>query len=115
MKKSVICTECPLGCSVTVELSGESILSVTGNTCPRGRVYAESEVVRPKRILTTSLRTEDGRMIPVKTSCPIDRDALFTVMRAIKDIHPRTPIALGEVLARGVFEDADLIAASRLD
>ena len=31
MKKEIICTVCPMGCRITVEVEGENIMSVTGN------------------------------------------------------------------------------------
>ena len=39
MQKNIICVSCPMGCGITVELndSGE-VVSVTGNTCKRGRI-----------------------------------------------------------------------------
>ena len=43
MKKEIICTVCPMGCHILVEGEGENIISVTGNTCKRGEVYASAE------------------------------------------------------------------------
>ena len=40
-RKELICIGCPMGCPVTVEMNGENVVSVTGNTCPRGERYAE--------------------------------------------------------------------------
>ena len=39
-KKELICIGCPMGCALTVETEGNEVLSVTGNTCPRGESYA---------------------------------------------------------------------------
>ena len=40
-KRELICIGCPLGCMISVELEGKEVKNVTGNTCPRGKVYAE--------------------------------------------------------------------------
>ena len=49
------CIVCPMGCRMTVELSdGGEILSVTGNTCPRGKQYAIDECTHPVRTVTTT-------------------------------------------------------------
>ena len=46
-RKELICIGCPMGCPVTVEMNGENVVSVTGNTCPRGERYARKEVTDP--------------------------------------------------------------------
>ena len=43
-KSEFICINCPLGCMLTVEYEGKNIISVTGNTCPRGDKYARQEL-----------------------------------------------------------------------
>ena len=35
-KRELICIGCPMGCPLTVEMNGTEVVSVTGNTCPRG-------------------------------------------------------------------------------
>ena len=115
MQKSVICIECPMGCNVSLEVEGDAVLSSSGYGCKRGKIYAEQEVIRPMRILTTTLLTSDGRMIAVKTSGPIDKTDLLAVMDEIRACRPSTPIALGEVLIPSIRDGVDLIAADRLD
>ena len=44
MKKDMTCVACPLGCQITVELEGNEVISVTGNTCKRGDAYARTEI-----------------------------------------------------------------------
>ena len=39
-KRELICIGCPMGCPLTVEMNGTEVVSVTGNTCPRGDAYA---------------------------------------------------------------------------
>ena len=40
MKKTLTCIECPIGCTIEVELQDGNVISVQGNGCPRGRLYA---------------------------------------------------------------------------
>ena len=49
--RNLTCISCPMGCPITVEMEGEEIISVTGNTCKRGEVYARKEVTNPYRNL----------------------------------------------------------------
>ena len=42
-KREMTCIICPMGCPITVEMRGEEIASIKGNTCKRGAAYAEAE------------------------------------------------------------------------
>ena len=45
MAKKLICISCPIGCRLTaVREEGSGEWSVSGNRCPRGRVYAQNEL-----------------------------------------------------------------------
>ena len=61
MEKELICVNCPVGCRLTVTIENDTVTEVTGNSCPRGKAYAETECIRPERILTTTVRLA-GRM-----------------------------------------------------
>ena len=111
MKKvNLTCIECPFGCDVTVEFDGDKILSVVGNTCPRGEKYAKTEVVCPKRVLTTTVKVKDGRMLPVKTSEPILKSETFNAMQKINGITVDAPIKIGDVIIKNMYDGVDLIA-----
>ena len=43
-KRELICIGCPMGCPLTVTLDGGAVVTVQGNTCPRGDAYARKEV-----------------------------------------------------------------------
>ena len=36
MIRELTCIVCPVGCSLKVELDNSEVVSVSGNTCPRG-------------------------------------------------------------------------------
>lgn len=111
MTVRLTCIECPLGCNIEVEKEGDTVLSVRGNSCPRGKMYAESEVVCPKRVLTTTVRATNGERVPVKTSRPVKKEEMFALMERIRSVHPVPPVNIGDVLVKGFFEDADLVAS----
>ena len=115
MKKQVTCTECPVGCLVTVEYDGEKILSVTGNSCPRGKAYAENEVVCPRRIVTSTVRLTDGRMLPVKTDRAVKKSEIFTVMEKIKGLRITPPVRIGEILQKEITEGCHLVATGEAE
>ena len=75
MKRELTCIVCPIGCSLVAEIEDGKVVSVTGNTCPRGKVYAETECISPMRTITTTVRCADGTIVPVKTSVPIPKES----------------------------------------
>lgn len=111
MIKTLTCIECPVGCEITVELENGEIKSVSGNSCPRGKTYAESEVVCPKRVVTSTVRADNGEMIPVKTNKPVKKTEIFAVMEVINKTKCRLPVKTGDVLVKSISDDADLIVS----
>ena len=85
-RKELICIGCPMGCPIVVEMEDGKVLSVTGNTCPRGESYARKEVTNPTRIVTTTVRVDGGKvpMINVKTEQDIPKDKIFECIAALR-------------------------------
>ena len=54
-EKNLICIGCPMGCPLTVKMEHGEVVSVTGNTCKRGDIYARKEVTNPTRIVTSTV------------------------------------------------------------
>ena len=107
------CTTCPMGCTLTTVIKG-GIITVTGNSCPRGKTYAENEAVHPVRTLTTTVRSSaDGVMIPVRTSKPVPKDMLFKCMEEINKLRPDVPVKVGDVLLHDLLSTgADVICTA---
>ena len=115
MKHTLTCVECPMGCEIEVVTENGAAVSVTGNSCPRGKAYAENEVVCPKRVLTTTVRMTDGRMLPVKTNLPVKKAELLALMQTVNGLHPTAPVHIGDVLMKNISDGADLVAADNLE
>ena len=60
--KNLTCIGCPLGCQLQVSMENGEVVSVTGNTCKRGDVYARKEVTHPTRIVTSTVKVSDGEI-----------------------------------------------------
>ena len=45
-KIKLTCIECPMGCDMTATIDN-GLITVVGNTCKRGELYAKNEVVCP--------------------------------------------------------------------
>ena len=76
-KRELICIGCPLGCMLTVDIENGEVVNVEGNTCPRGKAYAEKEVTNPMRIVTSTVRVVDVKSTGLHSSKSIKRTPLF--------------------------------------
>ena len=103
MKRTLTCIICPAGCTLTVETDGNQVFSVQGNTCPRGRAYAESECVSPMRTVTSTVRCSDGGVVAVKTDRPIPKDKVFSCMQQMNSVIAPLPISPGTVIMKDVY------------
>ena len=111
MIRTITCTECPMGCSIDVEFEGENILSVKGNTCPRGKLYAENEVINPKRVVTSTVKSTGGVLVPVKTDKPVPKDRIFEVMAKINKTTCTLPAMTGDILYEDIEDGVNLVVA----
>ena len=103
MKRELTCIVCPIGCSLVAEMEDGKVISVSGNTCPRGKVYAETECVAPMRTVTTTVRCIGGGILPVKTDRTIPKEKVFDAMKIINNLHPVLPISAGDIIMKDVF------------
>ena len=115
-ERNLICINCPMGCPLAVTLNdaGE-VVSVTGNTCPRGDAYGRKEVTNPTRIVTSSLPVSGASsgmaMVSVKTASDIPKGKIFDVVRDIKGIVISAPVHIGDVVKADVAgTGVDMIA-----
>lgn len=110
------CIVCPVGCALRVEQNdGGEVISVTGNTCPRGAAYGKDEVLHPVRTLTTTVRVRGAeRLLPVKTDRPIPKEMLFAAMERVNALSINAPVRIGDVLLDDLF-GAKLVAAANLE
>ena len=84
--RELTCIGCPMGCPLTVTMEAGEVISVTGNTCKRGDVYARKEVTNPTRIVTSTVRVSggDADMVSVKTKEDIPKGKIFECVKALK-------------------------------
>ena len=114
MERKLTCIVCPKGCEMTVSLTEEGkFLSVTGHTCKRGEAYAFSECTAPTRTLTSTVITEGGKLLPVKTAAPIPKESLFSAMKQLGEITASDETRLGDVLLADIAHSGiPLVAAA---
>ncbi len=111
--QKLTCIECPLGCEMTVTVDGDKI-TVVGNGCLRGKFYAENEVTCPRRVLTSTIRTANGKMLPVKTDKPVKKSEMFDVMKKINASTCSAPVKIGDIIVENIIENINLVATGNL-
>lgn len=102
--RKLTCINCPLGCSLSVTMDGKEVVSVTGNTCPKGEIYARNEVTDPKRVVTSSVYVLNGErnVVSVKTEEAIPKDKIFDCVEAMRDLKVKAPVSIGDVIAEDI-------------
>lgn len=110
--ENIICTLCPKGCYLTVDLKNET---VSGNTCIRGKFYGISELTAPMRTLTSTVKIKGAicRRCPVKSSADVPRELVPEIMKLLNDIELTAPVKLGDVILKDVLQTSADIVVTR--
>lgn len=114
--REMTCIICPRGCSLKVELRDNKVQGVSGNACKRGVDYAVAECTCPTRTLTTTVMTECGEVIAVKSSKPVPKELLFECMATINAQIAPNGLHLGDIVIRNLLDTgADIVVTSYND
>jgi len=105
MTRTFTCIVCPNGCEVEAEYEGTTVLSVSGNLCPKGKTYVTQELVDPRRTIATSVRVEGGELplTSVRITNAIPKDRIFDVMKEINAQVLTAPVAIGDIVIKDVL------------
>ena len=108
----ITCINCPVGCRLTVEMENGAVVSVTGNTCPRGVTYAKQECVDPLRMVTAVVPVAgSGMPLSVTTRTPIPKKQIAACMKELAAVELTAPVAAGSVVLANVCgTGVDIIA-----
>lgn len=115
MLKELVCVNCPKGCRIQVAMAENKILSIEGNSCPKGKQYAESEIICPMRILTTTVKIEGGcqNVLPVVTEKEIPLAKMDEAMKEVRTIHVQSPVTMGQVIKEDLAHTGVRLLSSR--
>ena len=113
--KNLTCINCPMGCALTVEMNGDEVVNVTGNTCNRGDVYARKEMTNPTRIVTSTVKVTGGKSdtVSVKTKEDIPKGKIFECIRELKNVTIQAPVQIGDVIVEDIADTGVDIVATR--
>lgn len=114
-ERRLTCIGCPMGCQLTVTMEGNEVISVEGNTCPRGDIYARKEVTNPTRIVTSTIAITDGdkERISCKTATDIPKEKMFDVMKEINRTVVMAPKKRGDILIENAAGTGVSVIATR--
>jgi len=109
------CIVCPTGCLLEVRKDADGKLSITGFQCRRGEMYAENEVLNPKRVLTTTVRIRNASLplLPVRTSDAIPKELLAEAMRVLAQVEVTAPVKTGDAILANLLDTGVDVIASR--
>ncbi len=114
-ERRIICTACPVGCFMIVKEEDGHVVSISGNSCPRGEEYAKIEMTNPRRVFASTVRVEGGALpvCPVRSKEPVPKDKIFEITKAVAHVTVKAPLEIGQVIIKNVCDTGVDIVASR--
>ncbi len=113
--RKLTCINCPLGCELTVVLSDDGEIQVTGYKCPRGLDYAKKEILSPTRTITSSVPVSGGEipMVSVRTDRDVPKRLVFDCVMLLKDIVLKAPVRAGDIILENICDTGANFIATR--
>ncbi len=114
IQKNYICICCPLSCDLTLT-DENGVLSVSGNTCPRGSEYAKNEYKDPVRMITTTVKLTgaDKTLLPVISDGMIPKKKMQECLQVLYGVTVTAPVKMGDVVCKNILDTGvDILAAS---
>ncbi len=115
MKKELICISCPMSCPLELTIVNGEILSITGNRCKNGEIYARQELTHPQRVVTTTVACRSGLWprLPVKTIAAVPKDYVTNVVTELHEVEVEAPVLLGQIIIENVANTGIAVIATR--
>ena len=116
-ENQITCIVCPIGCKILVRTDGTDFEVLDGNKCKRGIEYARSEALDPRRMLTSSVLVKSGEwpLVSVKSSKPVPKDRVFSVLKEIRKASVSAPVSLGQCVIKNVADtNIDIVATKSI-
>ena len=118
-KQEMICIICPMSCHLEVELDeNHQVKTVSGNSCPRGDIYARKELTAPTRMVTSTVKIKHAlySRLPVITSSDIPKQRMFDLMALIAEVELEAPIRVNDVIIENALGlGVDVIASRSME
>ncbi|MFH1100999.1 MAG: DUF1667 domain-containing protein [Methanobacteriota archaeon] len=116
-EQEITCIVCPIGCKIKIQrtTNEKTVEILPGNKCKKGIEYVKTEVCDPRRVLTTSILVKNGEwpLLSVKTSQPLPKDKIFTVLHLLQKTSVPAPIKKGQIIIRNIANTKIHIIATK--
>ena len=109
--KRFVCVVCPKSCELTIETHGGD-LSVAGNECERGVMFASGELHNPQRVLTATVKLASGGLLPVRSRGTVSKGELKAIVERLKSVTVTPPVEIGQIVFQSTDEASSDIIAS---
>jgi len=112
--KQITCITCPIGCRIIVD-GEKGAYTFSGNKCPKGAEFAQTEMTFPVRSLSTTVRTTfpDMPVLPVRTNGEVPKERINDIIHVLSKLTITEKIGIGETVAANILETGcDIIATS---
>ena len=102
-EKEIVCIVCPNGCRIRCTPNG-SEYSFSGNKCKRGIAYAEAELTRPMRSLTSSVKTvfSDAPVVSVRTDGEVKKTKLSELAAVLGRVVVTDRLQIGDIVVKNI-------------
>jgi len=117
-EREITCIVCPIGCKILVKFDGKKVDILSGHKCKQGVDYATNEAIDPRRMLTSSVFVKNGEwpLVSVKSSQPVPKDKVFSVLKEIKKTRIKAPVESGQIIIRNVVDiGIDIVATKTVE
>lgn len=98
----ITCTLCPNGCQIKNNKN-----RFKGNNCPKGEAFAIQEITAPKRIITSTVKTKNGHLLPVRSKTEVPKECISEVFRRLQNVVACIPIKCGDEVINMTIEDSN--------
>jgi CxxC motif-containing protein len=108
-----LCTGCPLGCRLEVDVVENDIIEIRGFECAKGTRYARQEHTDPRRPLSTTVAISGSVLprLPVRTAEPVPKTVVRRLAETLRRLEIEAPVQRGQiVLTDALGTGIDVIA-----
>jgi CxxC motif-containing protein len=108
-----LCTGCPLGCRLEVDVVENDIIEIRGFECAKGKRYARQEHTDPRRPLSTTVAISGSVLprLPVRTAEPVPKTVVRRLAETLRRLEVEAPVQRGQtVLTDALGTGIDVIA-----
>ncbi len=112
------CINCPMGCTIRVEVEDDEIASISGHDCKAGEEYVKAELENPTRVLTSTVKVKNGVLprVPVKSDGELPKGDILKCVRRLDDVEVEAPVDIHTTVVEDILgTGTDIITTRTLE